>query len=263
MADFLLQHGYAVLFAVSLIAQLGLPVPLTPLLLAAGVLAKAGQLSLVPVVVLSAVASALGHLVWYEAGRRRGTAVLRLLCRISIEPDSCVRRTEDLFARHGGRALVAAPFVPGLGAVAPPLAGMAGMPVGRFLLLDSAGALLWSALFAGAGFLAGPELMALVQVGLRYGAGVALAAGVALGLWLGWKIAQRSVVARAALAPRIEADDLRFRLASADPPAVVDLRSDVTRGDVSIPGARPVAPSDLPRWAEGVARDKEIVVLCD
>lgn len=263
MADFLLQHGYAVLFAVSLIAQLGLPVPLTPLLLAAGVLAKAGQLSLVPVVVLSAVASALGHLVWYEAGRRRGTAVLRLLCRISIEPDSCVRRTEDLFARHGGRALVAAPFVPGLGAVAPPLAGMAGMPVGRFLLLDSAGALLWSALFAGAGFLAGPELMALVQVGLRYGAGVALAAGVALGLWLGWKIAQRSVVARAALAPRIEADDLRFRLASADPPAVVDLRSDVTRGDVSIPGARPVAPGDLPRWAEGVARDKEIVVLCD
>lgn len=263
MADFLLQHGYAVLFAVSLIAQLGLPVPLTPLLLAAGVLAKAGQLSLVPVVVLSAVASALGHLVWYEAGRRRGTAVLRLLCRISIEPDSCVRRTEDLFARHGGRALVAAPFVPGLGAVAPPLAGMAGMPVGRFLLLDSAGALLWSALFASAGFLAGPELMALVQVGLRYGAGVALAAGVALGLWLGWKIAQRSVVARAALAPRIEADDLRFRLASADPPAVVDLRSDVTRGDVSIPGARPVAPGDLPRWAEGVARDKEIVVLCD
>ncbi len=263
MADFLLQHGYAVLFAVSLIAQLGLPVPLTPLLLAAGVLAKAGQLSLVPVVVLSAVASALGHLVWYEAGRRRGTAVLRLLCRISIEPDSCVRRTEDLFARHGGRALVAAPCVPGLGAVAPPLAGMAGMPVGRFLLLDSAGALLWSALFASAGFLAGPELMALVQVGLRYGAGVALAAGVALGLWLGWKIAQRSVVARAALAPRIEADDLRFRLASADPPAVVDLRSDVTRGDVSIPGARPVAPGDLPRWAEGVARDKEIVVLCD
>jgi membrane protein DedA with SNARE-associated domain len=263
MADFLLQHGYAVLFAVSLIAQLGLPVPLTPLLLAAGVVAKAGQLSLVLVVGLSAAASALGHFAWYEAGRRRGTAVLRLLCRISIEPDSCVRRTEDLFARHGGRALVAAPFVPGLGAVAPPLAGMAGMSVARFLVLDSLGAVLWSALLAGAGFLAGPELMALVHAGVRFGAWVALAAGVGLGLWLGWKIAQRGLVARAALAPRIEADDLRLRLASADPPAVIDLRSDVTRGDVSVPGARAVAPVDLPRWAEGVPRDKDVVVLCD
>ncbi|MGZ6124283.1 MAG: VTT domain-containing protein [Myxococcales bacterium] len=263
MADFLLQHGYAVLFAVSLIAQLGAPIPGTPLLLAAGALAKAGQLSLAVVVALSVLASALGHLVWYEAGRRRGTAVLRLLCRISLEPDSCVRRTEDLFARHGGRALVAAPFVPGLGAVAPPLAGMAGMPVGRFLLLDSAGAFLWSAVFACAGFIAGPELMALVQVGLRFGAWISLGAGAALGGWLGWKIAQRSIVARAARAPRIEADDLRSRLESGDPPVVIDLRSDITRGGASIPGALPVAPRDLPRWAEGIPRDKEIVVACD
>ena len=263
MADFLLQHGYAVLFAVSLIAQLGAPVPLTPALLAAGVLVKAGQLSFAGVVALSVGASALGHLVWYEAGRRRGTAVLRLLCRISIAPDSCVRRTEDLFSRHGGRALVAAPFVPGLGAVAPPLAGMAGMPVGRFLLLDFAGAFLWSALLAGAGFAAGPGLMALVHAGLRFGAWICLAAGVALGVWLGWKLAQRSVVARAAVAPRIEADDLRSRLQSDDPPAVIDLRSEVTRGEASIPGARPVSLQDLPRWAEGIPRDKEVVVACD
>lgn len=263
MAEFLIQHGYAVLLVVGLIAQLGAPIPLTPLLIAAGALAKAGQLSFAAVIGLSVLASALGHLVWYEAGRRRGTAVLRLLCRISIEPDSCVRRTEDLFARHGGRALVAAPFVPGLGAVAPPLAGMAQMPIARFLLLDSAGAFLWSGLLAGSGFLAGPELMALVQAGLRYGAWVALAAGAALGGWLGWKLAQRSAVARAAVAPRIEADDLRSRLQAIDPPIVIDLRSEVTRGDSSIPGARPVALRDLPRWAEGVPRDKEIVLACD
>jgi len=263
MADFLLQHGYAVLFALSLIAQLGAPLPLTPLLVAAGALAKAGQLSLAGIVALSVAASALGHIVWYEAGRRRGTAVLRLLCRISIEPDSCVRRTEDLFARHGGRALVAAPFVPGLGAVAPPLAGMARMPVARFLLLDSLGALLWSALLAGLGYAAGPELMVLVEAGLRFGAWIALAAGLALGGWLGWKLAQRSAVARAAVAPRIEPHGLRARLESQDPPIIVDLRSDITRGGVSIPGARAVAPRDLPRWAEGISRDKEIVVLCD
>jgi len=261
--DFLLRHGYAVLFAITLVEQLGVPLPGAPLLLAAGALVKDGGLSFPAVLAISVVASAAGHLVWYEAGRRRGAAVLRLVCRISIEPDSCVRRTEDLFARHGGRALVAAPWVPGLAAVAPPLAGMARMPVLRFLLLDAIGVLVWSALFAGLGYVAGPELIALVHTGLRYGGWVGLAAGIALGGWLGWKIAQRSAVARAATVPRIEPDDLLSRLASQDPPLVVDLRSEMTRGQESIPGARPVAPADLPRWAEGVPRDKEVVVACD
>jgi membrane protein DedA with SNARE-associated domain len=212
---------------------------------------------------LSVGASALGHLAWYEAGRRRGAAVLRLVCRISIEPDSCVRRTEDLFARHGARALVAAPFVPGLAAVAPPLAGMARMRVARFLALDSLGAFVFSALFAGIGYVAGPELIALVHVGLRYGAWLGLGAGVALGGWLGWKLAQRSAVARAATIPRIEPDELRARLESADPPVVIDLRGEVLRRDDSIPGAHAVDANELARWAETVPRDREIVLTCD
>ena len=263
MAEFLVQHGYTLLFAILLVEQLGAPIPGAALLLAAGAVAKTGQLSVAGVVGISLVTGALGHVVWYEAGRRRGTAVLRLICRISIEPDSCVRRTEDLFSRHGGRALVAAPFVPGLGAVAPPLAGMALMPLGRFLLLDSLGTAAWSIAFTGIGYLAGPDLIELVRVGMRYGGWLGLSAGIAVGLWLGWKIAQRSAVARAALVPRIEPDDLRSRLVSADPPLVIDLRSEVTRGDESIPGAQPVAPQDLPRWAQGVPRDKEVVVACD
>jgi membrane protein DedA with SNARE-associated domain len=263
MADFLIQHGYALLFAILLVEQLGAPIPGAALLLAAGALAKTGQLSAAAIVSISVLTGALGHLVWYEAGRRRGTAVLRLICRISIEPDSCVRRTEDLFSRHGGRALVAAPFVPGLGAVAPPLAGMARMPLGRFLLLDSLGTLAWSAAFTGIGYLAGPDLIELVRMGMRYGGWLGLSAGTAIGLWLGWKVAQRSAVARAALVPRIEPDDLRSRLASADPPLVIDLRSEITRGDQSIPGAQPVAPAGLPHWAQGAPRDKEVVVACD
>lgn len=263
MADFLIQYGYALLFVILLVNQLGAPIPGAALLLAAGAYAKTGQLSAAAIIAISVLSAALGHLVWYEAGRRRGTAVLRLICRISIEPDSCVRRTEDLFSRHGGRALVAAPFVPGLGAVAPPLAGMARMPLGRFLLLDSLGSLAWSAAFTGIGYVAGPELIELVRAGMRYGGWVGLGAGIAAGAWLGWKMAQRSAVARAALVPRIEPDDLRSRLGSADPPLVIDLRSEITRGDESIPGAQPVAPADLPQWAQGVARDKELVVACD
>src|SRR5438128_8468642 len=263
VTQFLIRHGGLVLFAVVFAEQVGLPIPAVPVLLAAGALAGAGKMNVAWAILLGFVACLVGDLIWYYLGRYRGRQVLGLLCRISLEPDSCVRRTEDFFIRHGGRALVAAPFVPGLGAVAPPLAGMAGMPVARFLLLDSLGALLWSALLAGVGFVAGPELMALVQVGLRFGAWLGLAAGVAIGAWLGWKIAQRSAAARAVVVPRIEADDLRSRLDSGDPPLVVDLRSEMTRGEESIPGAHPVAPRELPRWAQGIPRDKQIVVACD
>ena len=263
MVDFLLQHGYAVLFVIVLVEQLGAPLPAAPLLLAAGALSKTGQLSLAAVIGISVFASALGHFVWYEAGRLRGAAVLRLICRISIEPDSCVRRTEDLFARHGGRALVAAPFIPGLAAVAPPLAGMGRMPLLRFLLLDSFGVFLWSVLYAGIGYIAGPELIELVQAGLAYGAWIGLAAGVAAGVWFGWKLAQRSAVARAAIVARIDADELHARLASDDPPIVVDLRGELTRAEESIPGAHPVALGELPRWADGLPREREIVLACD
>ena len=131
MTAFLLEHGYLVLFTATLVAQLGAPVPGIPLLLAAGVLAREGTLSAAGALAITVIASGLGHLVWYEAGRRRGTAVLRLLCKISIEPDSCVRKTEDLFARYGAKSIVLAHFIPGLSTVTPPLAGMSGMPLPR------------------------------------------------------------------------------------------------------------------------------------
>ena len=83
----------------------------------------------------------ISDVVWYQIGRRRGMKVLNLLCRISLEPDSCVRRTEDLFARHGARSLLVAKFFPGYNTAAPPLAGVFGMRFGRFLLFDALGAL--------------------------------------------------------------------------------------------------------------------------
>ena len=182
------------LFIATLVAQLGVPVPGIPLLLAAGVLARDGTLSVPGALVVTVIASGLGHLVWYEAGRRRGTAVLRLLCKISIEPDSCVRKTEDMFVRYGPGALIAAPFVPGLAAVAPPLAGMSSMSIGRFLLLDAAGAALFAAIFLAAGYAAGLQLVSALQVAMRFGGFLALGIGIALGVWLSWKVAQRTRV---------------------------------------------------------------------
>jgi membrane protein DedA with SNARE-associated domain len=263
MTGFFVAHGYLVLFIATLVTQLGAPLPLAPLLVAGGVLAGEGTFSITAAVAISIVASGLGHIVWYVAGRRRGAEVLRLLCKISIEPDSCVRKTEDVFVRYGPGALVAAPFVPGLGAVAPPLAGIASMPVGRFLLLDSIGTALHALVFLVAGFVVGPEILAALQVASRLGGFVALAAGIAIGVWLGWKMAQRFRVLRALRFGRIEPVELSQRLSSADPPLVVDLRSELTAGGETIRGAHRVRQEDLARWAETVPREREIVIACD
>src|SRR5438046_4479172 len=142
-ADFLIRHGYAVLFGWVLLEQLGLPIPAAPLLIAAGALARAGKMNLTFAVALAFIAVILADLFWYALGRYRGGRILKLLCRISLEPDSCVRRTENLFIRHGAHSLLVAKFVPGLNTAAPSLAGIFRMPVRRFMSFGSLGALFW------------------------------------------------------------------------------------------------------------------------
>ena len=117
-ADFLIRHGYVVLFGWVLLEQLGLPIPAAPLLIAAGALARAGKMNLTFAVTLAFIAVILADLFWYSLGRYRGGRILKLLCRISLEPDSCVRRTENLFVRHGVSSLLVAKFIPGLNTAA-------------------------------------------------------------------------------------------------------------------------------------------------
>jgi membrane protein DedA with SNARE-associated domain len=265
MAGFLLRHGYALLFVASLCDQLGAPLPAAPLLLAAGAVAKSGRLGLPQIVALSILASMLGHAVWFWAGRKRGGSVLRLVCRISIEPDSCVRRTENLFARHGARALVAAPWVPGLAVVAPPLAGMSGMSWKRFLALDALGALIWASVYSVIGFAFGPQLMMAFHAALRMGSWFALAGGIALGLWFGWKIAQRQALLRSVAIPRAEPSVVLAQLDSESAPLVVDLRHelDLQTNPTSLPGAVVVGMDELIDWSEGIPREREIILTCD
>jgi membrane protein DedA with SNARE-associated domain len=265
VAGFLLRNAYVLLFAASLCEQLGAPIPAAPLLLGAGALSRAGSMALPQVIALSVLASMVGHSFWFLAGRLRGGAVLRLICRISIEPDSCVRRTEDLFTRHGARALVAAPWVPGLAVVAPPLAGMSGMTWKRFLALDALGATVWASLYAIVGFVFGDQIMLGFNAATRLGLWFLLAVGIALGAWLGWKVAQRQALLRSVAVPRTEPEALLARLDSATPPLVVDLRHelDLEANPTSLPGAVVVPMDELLDWAEGVPREREIILTCD
>ena len=149
---FLLQYGYVILYACVLAEQVGLPVPAVPVLLGMGALAGAGEMSLPLALGVVLAASLPPDLVWYELGRRRGPRVLARICAISLEPDWCVRRTESMFIRFGRKLLLVAKFLPGLSAVASPLAGSAGVARWQFVLLDVTGALLWAGTWLGMGY---------------------------------------------------------------------------------------------------------------
>ncbi len=122
MLEFLFHHGYLVLLVWVFAEQGGVPIPSTPLLLAAGALAGAGRMNFIEALLTCLVAALAADTIWYQLGRRKGIKVLQLICRISLEPDSCVRRTEGLFEKRGARTLLFAKFVPGLNTVATPLA---------------------------------------------------------------------------------------------------------------------------------------------
>ena len=139
IVQFVLKHGYPILFAALFAHQLGLPVPGPLFLLAAGALAAAGKLGLITVLGLAIIASILGDWPWYEAGRRGGDKVLHFIHRLARDPDAHDRRAKATFARYGPPILVIAKFVPGLDAVMPPLAGTSRTSRLRFLTFDAVG----------------------------------------------------------------------------------------------------------------------------
>src|SRR5690242_19143926 len=114
---FVEKHGYALLFAWVLAEQSAIPLPSVPLLLAAGALSRAGRLHVLPAIACCAIAAQIADTVWFQLGRHRGRQVLRLLCRVSLEPDSCVRQTENAFLKYGMSSLLVSKFIPGLNAV--------------------------------------------------------------------------------------------------------------------------------------------------
>ncbi len=261
---FLTDHGYLVVFLWVLAEQLGLPLPSSVVLLVAGAAAAFGQLSLGTVVLVALVASTISDVIWYEIGRRRGMAVLGLLCRISLEPDSCVRRTEERFARHGVRSLLIAKFVPGLNTAAPPLAGMFQMGFWRFLLFDVLGGLFWIGTSTILGYLFSRQLEDLVGWARQFGLGVGILLGLCALLYVGWKFMQRQRFIREISVSAIAPDELKQMLDSGESPLIVDLRHgvDIAANPVRLPGALQMSPSAIRDGKTRLPGDREIVLYC-
>ncbi len=246
-----------------LLQQLGLPVPAVPTMVVAGALIAAGKLGGGAVYAAAVAASLLADLVWFCAGRRYGYQVLRLLCRISLSPDTCVRETEGIFERWGFYSLVVSKFVPGFSTVGPPIAGALRMPVWRFVLAATASASLW----AGAALLAGLLFAAQVEFLLGWTASHAMAATLcvvaALALYIGWKGFERWRLARYVHSARITVDELQERLGSDEPPLVVDIGSALAhRSRPHIAGARLMSLDGVAREVTSFPADREIVFYC-
>jgi membrane protein DedA with SNARE-associated domain len=261
----LVQYGYVLLFAFVLLEQVGLPVPAVPVLLGMGALAGAGRMSLVVAFAVAVAASLPPDLVWYELGRRRGSRVLGLLCRISLEPDSCVRRTENLFIQRGRKALLIAKFLPGFSTVAPPLAGMVGITRFQFIALDVAAALLWSGAWMSLGYVFSDALELVASRIARLSNSIGVVIGAGLAGYVLFKFVQRQRFLRSLRIARITPEELKRRLDSGDDTfAVIDTRSplDVSVAPYVIPGALWIAAEEIERRQRELPRDREIVLYC-
>jgi len=264
LLPFLVRHGYAVVFLWVFAEQIGLPVPSTIILLAAGAVAGAGDLNLGGVLVVAVVASMISDLIWYEIGRKRGMSVLGLLCRISLEPDSCVRRTEDRFARNRAKTILIAKFIPGLSTAAPPLAGMFGMPLARFLLFDTAGALLWVGSSTLVGFVFCHQLEQLLLWTRRLGVGVVSLFALGILVYLGWKYVQRRRFLRELTVATVSPEEVREKLERKEPLHIVDLRHalDLEADPGRLPGAVHVSPERIQDLHRNLPLDRDIVLYC-
>src|SRR5580658_5568584 len=178
------RHGYALLFFWVLAEQGALPVPSAPLLVAVGALIRTGSLH-APAAIACALAGALtADIVWLYFGRTRGKRVLRFICRVSLEPDSCVRQTENTFLKYGLNTLLIAKFVPGLNTVAAPLAGDSGVGVARFLALDSLGIAMWSGAYLGIGYLFSDQVEDALGYAQRLGSRVLILLAGVFAAWI-------------------------------------------------------------------------------
>jgi membrane protein DedA with SNARE-associated domain len=260
----LVHHGYLVLFAWVLLEQLGMPVPSLPMLLAAGALAGSGQLGLGRALLVAVFAALISDAFWFSFGRRRGTAVLRWICRITLEPDSCVRRTEDVYTRHGANSLLAAKFVPGLGAVAAPLAGASGMPWYRFLFFDGLGVLIWSSSYIGLGYVFTDQLEDIARYALRLGEFlIVLLAGVLAG-YIGFKYIQRRRFLRELSIARVTPVELKRMLDAGERVQIVDLRHliDVESAPLALPGAIHFDPQQIDGIVSRLSIDQDVILYC-
>jgi membrane protein DedA with SNARE-associated domain/rhodanese-related sulfurtransferase len=258
------QYGVAVVVVNVLLDQIGLPVPAIPTLIVAGAVAAGGQMPLLTLFVWSVIACLVADCGWYLVGQKYGIRVLKTLCKVSLEPDSCVSQTQTRFERWGINSLVIAKFIPGLAIIAPPMAGAMRIGWPRFVLLSTGSAVLW----VGSGLVAGMLFKSQIGRLLEHVSAIGGAAGVGvvilLAAYIAFKWWERSRFYRMLRMARISVADLYELIQAGASPLIIDVRS-VTARELEprwIPGALHVPLQDVARHVKELPRDRDIILYC-
>lgn len=257
------QYGLGLVFVNVLLLQAGVPIPAYPTLIVAGAYAAIGGRSLWALIGVGVLAAVIADTLWYLAGRRFGSRVLKILCRVSLSPDSCVRQTESIFQRFGPASMMFAKFIPGFASIATALAGAIKLRYWMFVLFDAIGAALWVGVAVGLGYLfrdAIGEVMDTLKSLGEYGLILVIAAFAA---WVAFKWWQRWLFIKQLRMDRISVDELRGLIADEKVNAIVDVRSALSQAATGrIPGARAVDMTAIAAGLDGVPTDGEVVVYC-
>ncbi len=264
MAGLITQYGLALVFANVLMQQMGLPIPALPTLIVAGALAADGKISALALFAVAFIACAISDATWYTVGRLFGRRVMKLLCRISLSPESCVRQSEYLFHRWGNLTFVLAKFVPGLLMISPAMAGTMRLSRWSFALLDGLGAAIWAGVAIGVGMLFTHEISQLIGHLEELG-GIAIAViGVLLGGYVASRWWQRRRFYNRLRMARITVDELHRLIAEGQQPLIVDLRTSLVRGQDShfIPNALVMDFAEVDQWLDRVPTDRELIFYC-
>ena len=247
-----------------LLDQIGLPVPAIPTLIVAGAVGVDGQMPLAGLFIWSVIACLVADCGWYLVGRKYGIRVLKTLCKISLEPDSCVSQTQSRFERWGVNSLVIAKFIPGLAIIAPPMAGAMRIGWTRFVALSTCGAALWVGSGLAAGVLFKSQIVRLLEHLNAIGGIAAAGVAILLAAYIAYKWWERSRFYRMLRMARIGVDDLYKLIQAGAAPLIIDVRSITARALEPrwIPGALHVPLQDVTHHLKELPRDREIILYC-
>jgi membrane protein DedA with SNARE-associated domain len=264
LSDLLTRHGLSIVFAAVWLRQSGLPLPASPILVIAGALVADGTISVLALALAVVAASLLGDTPWYLAGRRYGYRVLRTLCRMALEPDSCVKQTESIFSRWGAASLMVAKYIPGFSTVAPPLAGAMRLAWWRFVAYSAVAALLWAALPVAGGAFFRREVEWLLGELEALGTGAIVVLAFVLGLYVAAKAAERFLLIRFLRGVRVTPEELHDLIASGSAPLILDVRAPLARelAPARIPGAVVVDLDTAEDALASASHERDVVVYC-
>lgn len=260
----LATHGYVIIFWWMFADQAALPIPAIPLLVASGALAATGDLELVSVIVAAGTATLLADTLWYALGRFGGARAIGLVCRLSLEPDSCVSATRKAFSAFGPVTLVIAKFLPGVQTLAPASTGFIRAPLWGFLILDTIGTALFILPFILGGYYFQAQIAEVLNALREVSGGLTFGVLAILAIYGAVKIAQWVLFLREHRLSRVSPEELMQRLESGEDTTVIDLRQkmDYELEPRGIPGALRIPMNEIGKRRDEIPARHDVILVC-